>query len=234
MTILKYPHSDQCPCCGKVGKAVGAITDGIVETDGSGYVSGSGLMVGTGGLGIGIGGGTVDMRSTSASRLQKKLDKPEQEKPKETGKIMMMAVSFLFMFFMLFIMKGCTEDMFPSSSSNLSNLPNLGKIQSGNIPEILFFMLKIVLVIFIPFFAFYFMWAFRKDNETSADNDKKQKQLENYYPHLRYCGSCHVVYDPEGYAMGVREGVVENMAKRAGIFGGRPVCHERKVNQKLG
>ena len=220
MTILKYPHSDQCPCCGRVGKAVGSIADGIVETDSSGYVSGSGLMVGTGGLGIGIGGGTVDMRSTSASRLQKNLGRPkDKESETMSGKFYMALCNFVY--FYVFI---TYRDFF-------QNLIIKGLL----IPEHLAKMFFWSLVVCLGLASLLLYRSFSNENkEVNEINDIRRTQLKGYYPYLRYCESCHVVYDPEGYAMGVQEEVVEQMAQRAGIFGGRPACHERKVNQRLG
>lgn len=233
---LKYREVTCCPMCGRKGRLIMQISSGIKDTVTQGYFTGSGVGLGLGiggiGLGVGHGGGSIQLQSVTSTRLQQAVDEPKIEDPGNVSaalryivNVMLLGVSGLFL-------ASCGPNLIgPSSGSDTGHL-NIHQLleMMSYIGNILGYFLIGICVIWA---LFMFPFAVKKDREEYEKHEEYREIIGKYYETLRYCDSCHVVYDKEGYAATAREGAVIKLVENAGILADRPIQNQRLINIKL-
>lgn len=233
---LKYREVTCCPMCGRKGRLIMQISSGIKDTVTQGTFTGSGVGLGLGmggiGLGVGYGGGSIQLQSVTSTRLQRAVDEPEIEDPGNVSAALRYILNVMLLGGSGLFLASCGPNLVgPNTGSDAGHqIINQLLEMMSYIGNILGYLLIGICAIWA---LFMFPFAVKKDREEYEQHEKYREIIGKYYETLRYCDSCHVVYDKEGYAATAREGAVIKLVENAGILADKPIQNQRLINIKL-
>lgn len=157
----------------------------------SGSFSGGGVGIGTGGIGAGMGGGSYSENGAQQSKRASVFDEPEVALKPVMGVVIVGSV--------LAAIYSAAPDLIGSLAANApgsSLSPNMSQSLDG-----LLSILKYVMPIASlgVFYAIY-----KRARENHEDNERAltvdKPQLLARYNELKYCESCHTLFDNQGRA----------------------------------
>lgn len=225
--IMKNSMQTCCPICAGSGMKAVNISDNIRTTITKGSYSGSGVMLGTSGLGLGVGGGTFKSTSTTQSRLEEKLDNVKLNNNNVDEALKMF---FLVAFFLMMILMAVSfmpaDDLISAKSNSpnfnftTSNSPQFSDIET-EMNNLIKFVIPIVIGVSGLTFIIHVMLLPKKiDEAAKLDEVAKvnQEKMDSYYKTIHYCSHCYVIYDEKGNYQSVDDGAVFELAQKAGIF----------------
>lgn len=181
-------HTCTCPRCNSAGRSVAAMNYAETQRwDKRGTFSGSGVGIGAGGIGVGFGGGTYSEHGEQQTKRADVFEEPARfAKP-------VLGVVFFGMVAMAAYSSGPSllGDMFAASSSDSEPMT---KLSSSLMP---------VLTVVGPILALLIggitlMTALRNQKEEDQLNKEIWPKQIHRYNQLRYCESCHILFDSKG------------------------------------
>lgn len=199
------PPVCHCPRCGHVGRSVAAMH--YQETtvwDVSGRFTGAGVGVGTGGLGVGVMSGTMSQTGEGGTRRAHVFAEPHATSSHSAFILLMgMVVAMAFylvprvMHFLL------THDYVPLPAHDTG--PTFTTLVADPRPQFPAWVWTVITAVSICG-ALVLAWkayrmAQQEDQETDYHNATEwQRQLQRYNT-LRYCSTCHTLYDTDHHAV---------------------------------
>lgn len=182
-TISANSHCE-CPKCGGAGASLGALNYAETQQwEKSGRFSGAGVGIGTGGLGIGVGGGTYSEQGESRSKRAGVFKEPEPISIPVGPIIVVGILGILGLQIMPDVLSAGIEDNGVATAMLSQGL------------ELLRILLPLISGVFIIGLA---MIVIKSKNEEDRINSQKHPKRLARYNSLRYCDSCHTLYDSEG------------------------------------